>query len=48
MFTKLTIIPRHPDILKDLFNQSSKLHKNQSLLKVLELVADGGLLFAEN
>lgn len=48
MFTKLTIMPRHPKILKDLFNQSSKLHKNHSLLRVFKLLANGGLLFSEN
>lgn len=48
MFTKLTILPKNPDILKDIFNQSSKIHKNHSLLSVFKLITDGGLLFAEN
>lgn len=47
LFTKLAILPTHLDILKDLFNQSSKLHKDPLFINVYKLLADGGIPFAE-
>ena len=47
LFTKLAILPNHPDILKDLFNQSSKIHKNPFFINVFKLLAEGGIPLAE-
>ena len=45
--TELAVIPIHPNILKDLFSQSSKLHKNKFFAEIFQLLKGGGIAFAE-
>ncbi len=47
MFTQLGVLPSHPDILKDLFNQSAKLYKNKFFAEVFNILQGGGLAFAD-
>lgn len=48
MFIDLHIITVSTNILKDLFNQSSKIHKNPFFGEIFQLLNGGGIAFTED
>lgn len=47
LFTKLSIIPNHPDILKDLFSQTNKVQKDPLFVEIFKVLFKGGIPMAE-
>jgi len=46
LFSNLAIVPVHTTILKDLFNQSIKMHKNPFFAEIFQILNGGGMAFA--